>query len=114
MFVRCDPDERGVLEHRAHGRWLVELVVAQTAERGGPDDGCTSPSSARNVVLFPAPFGREPLTHRARCEREVIDGGDGPNAGETRISRRQARALGFPTGGTSQYACGAVISSSGW
>src|SRR5881275_1574663 len=40
-----------------------------------PDDGRIRPSSARIVVLLPAPFGpRNPVTRPAYAEGEVLDG----------------------------------------
>ena len=81
-----------VLEHGANlGARPVELVVETTAEGRRPPVGRTSPSSARSVVLLPAPFGpRKPVTRPAStsklspltawtfptaCEDREFDGG---------------------------------------
>ena len=72
--------EGGVLEHGAHpGAGLVELVVAQTAERGGPRRWLHQPEQRAQRRALSGPVRSEEPRDATGLdvEREVIDGGDG-------------------------------------
>jgi hypothetical protein len=71
--------ERGVLEHRAHtGAGLVELVVAQTPERGRSRRWPHQSEQRANGGALPGPVRSEEPRDATGLdvEREVIDGGD--------------------------------------
>ena len=71
--------KRGVLEHRAHtGAGLVELVVAQTAERGGSRRRPHQPEQRPEGGALSGAVGTQKAGDATGLdvEAEVPDGGD--------------------------------------
>src|SRR6202042_318365 len=96
--------KRGVLEHRAHtGAGLVELVVAQAAERGGPRRRLHQPEQPAQRRALPGPVRSEEPRDATGLdvEREVTDGGDGAEVlgGSRILTAARPGFFGFPSGG---------------